>query len=84
MENDKVCYLVYLITDDNYRENKFIIYDKIKAEMFCNRFNNIIKNNLERIELYYDDDNFDKPTPLWYDKISYYNLIANYEEIKIR
>lgn len=79
---------IYIVSiyhaDENCRENKFATHDKNDAEKFCNKFNRIIQNNRERIESYYNDYNYNKPSPLWYDLIYMNRIIAIFEELKIK
>ena len=81
---EKIYIVLLYHIDEKYKENKFATLDKNNAVMFCNKFNRIIKNNRERIESYYNDNNYNKPSPLWYDMIYSNEIIAITEEIKLR
>lgn len=80
---EEQAYLVSIFYDE-YLSNEFITFDKQKAELYCEKFNRIIKNNVERINHYYDDNDYDKLSTLWYDRIYLRNICAFVKPIKIR
>lgn len=57
--------------DDIIERIIFVTSNKKLAEKWKEKYERIIENNKERISNYYDDENYDKPYPLWHDKIVY-------------
>lgn len=63
-------YLVEITTgqwEDTYYEKVFVTGDKKKADEWVERFNHIIEKYRGFSESYYDDGDWDKPQPFWYD-----------------
>jgi predicted secreted protein len=57
---------------DDYWENEiFATADKARAEKWRDRYNRIIDDNKERIDNYYDDQDWSKPEPFWYSEINW-------------
>jgi hypothetical protein len=80
---DKV-YLAIIATGqyEDYTEAvEFASKDKEKVTKWCDRFNNIIDSNKERIMRY--DFEEETPPPFWYDFIVYYEPKARIKETKL-
>ncbi len=68
-----VIYLVQVCSGqyEDYREREmFATADKERAEKWRDKYNRIIDNNKDRIKHYYDDQDWNKPEPFWYDEIN--------------
>lgn len=83
LQNEGIVYLV-LVYYDYIEHIIFATSDKKRAEKWRDKYNRIIDNNKDRITQYYDDDNFDKPEPFWYDEMSYGLPIAQIKEVEWR
>ena len=70
---------------DDYRErNMFVTHDKSKAEKWVLRYNKIVADNYNRIQNYYDDENYEKPEPFCYDDIHWDKPTAHCKTIEVR
>lgn len=84
---DSVVYIVLLCSGqwDDYHETPiFVTLDKEKAENWVCRFNRIIEENQERILGFYDDEDYSKPEPFWWNKLSDGRPMARIQETKLR
>ena len=85
-----LCTVIYLVNVcsgqyEVYTEREiFATADKERAEKWRDKYNRIIDNNKERIKHYYDDGNYEKEQPFWYDKINYDSPMARVIEVKWR
>ena len=62
----------------------FATFDEKVAENWVDRFNNIIINNKERIDNYYDDGDYDKPDLYLYDLIKWDPPFAKFKKLNIK
>lgn len=70
--NVEEIYIIILcagVHEDYSKTLLFATFDEKVAENWVDRFNNIIINNKERIDNYYDDGDYDKPDLYLYDLI---------------
>ena len=85
--NKEIIYLVAVCSgeyEDYTEHNIFATTDKDKAEKWRDKYNRIIDNNKDRINNYYDDRDWVKPEPFWYDKINYDLPKARIREVELR
>ena len=82
-----VIYLVMVCSgqyEDYTERHIFATADKDTAEKWRDKYNRIIDNNKDRINHYYDDNDWDKPEPFWYDEINWDLPTAQVQEIALR
>ena len=82
-----VIYLVMVCSgeyEDYTERHIFATKDKKRAEKWRDKYNRIIDSNKDRINHYYDDQNWSKPEPFWYDEINWYSPAAQVREIELR
>lgn len=66
-------YLVLVVSGkhEDYAEYRvFVAVDKEYAERWCAKFNRIIEGYTDWVCHYYDDKDWSKPRPFWYDYVS--------------
>lgn len=82
-----VIYLVMVCNgqhEDYTERHIFATTDKDKAEKWRDKYNRIIDNNKDRINHYYDDGDYNKPVPFWYEAINWDFPTAQVREIELR
>jgi len=82
-----VIYLVIVCSGqyEDYRERPvFATKDKELAKKWRDRFNRIIDSNEDRMNHYYDDGDYDKVEPFWYDEIRWRSPQAQVREVELR
>lgn len=87
LDDKKVIYITIICSGqyDCYHEHSiFATLVKEKADMWCERYNRIIKENMERSLVYQQKTDWDKPEPFLYDILVYDNPFAIVREVECR
>jgi len=85
--NKDVMYLVKICSgmyEDYTEQNIFVTRDKDKAKKWVDRYNRIVDENVDRIQTYYDDGDYDKPELYCYWILAYDNPNSIIEKLKVR